>query len=315
MPIFKIENEKFKKIKNKDFDYERDMQALVEKNLEEIFGLEFVSGALNKEFSVKNQHQTLYMDTFAYDPQTNSFVIIEYKKGSSYSVIDQGYAYLSGLLNNKADFVLEYNERKEGNVKKDDIDWSQSRVIFISREFTPYQKGAIEFRDLPFELWEIELLEGDIVSLNPIKAAQTQESITKLAKGVKTIDEVSKEIKTFTYEDHAKRAPEKTLALLESLREKIFAMDPNIKEKPVQSYLGYKFDWYNFAAIHVYHDKLQVDVRTKNIANDPEKRFKVIPSTNKPNLRPVWRMMVNDKKDIDYAMKVIQGSFDNAPDR
>lgn len=204
MPIFKIENEKFKKIKNKDFDYERDMQALVEKNLEEIFGLEFVSGALNKEFSVKNQHQTLYMDTFAYDPQTNSFVIIEYKKGSSYSVIDQGYAYLSGLLNNKADFVLEYNERKEGNVKKDDIDWSQSRVIFISREFTPYQKGAIEFRDLPFELWEIELLEGDIVSLNPIKAAQTQESITKLAKGVKTIDEVSKEIKTFTYEDHAK---------------------------------------------------------------------------------------------------------------
>jgi len=122
MPIFKIEKDKFKRIKEKNFDYERDMQALVEKNLEEVFGLEFVSGALNKEFSVKNQHQALYMDTLAYDPQSNSFVIIEYKKGSSYSVIDQGYAYLSGMLNNKADFVLEYNERKGKNIKKDSID-------------------------------------------------------------------------------------------------------------------------------------------------------------------------------------------------
>ena len=45
--------------------------------------------------------------------KTNSFVIIEYKKGSSYSVVDQGYTYLSTMLNNKSDFVLEYNESTE----------------------------------------------------------------------------------------------------------------------------------------------------------------------------------------------------------
>ena len=46
---------------------------------------------------------------------------IEYKKGNSYSVIDQGYSYLSILLNNKADFILEYNETQSENLKKTDI--------------------------------------------------------------------------------------------------------------------------------------------------------------------------------------------------
>ena len=36
-----------------------------------------------------------------------SFVIIEYKKGKRYSVIDQGYAYLNTLLAHKGDFVLK----------------------------------------------------------------------------------------------------------------------------------------------------------------------------------------------------------------
>jgi hypothetical protein len=34
----------------------------------------------------------------------------EYKKGRSESVIDQGYSYLSTMLNHKADFILEYKD-------------------------------------------------------------------------------------------------------------------------------------------------------------------------------------------------------------
>jgi hypothetical protein len=66
-----------------------------------------------------------------------------------------GYAYLALLLNNKAEFILGYNEYKNQSLKRDDVDWSQSKVIFVSRQFTKYQKQAINFRDLPIELWEI----------------------------------------------------------------------------------------------------------------------------------------------------------------
>jgi hypothetical protein len=58
------------------------------------------------------------------------------------------------MLNNKADFILEYNENCKDTLKRDDIDWSQSKVIFVSPSFTTYQKEAINFKDLPIELWK-----------------------------------------------------------------------------------------------------------------------------------------------------------------
>jgi hypothetical protein len=58
------------------------------------------------------------------DNENKSFVIIEYKIDQSFSVIDQGYAYLGLLLNNKAEFILEYNERKSLSLKRGDVDWS-----------------------------------------------------------------------------------------------------------------------------------------------------------------------------------------------
>ena len=95
-----------------------------------IFDFEYVKS----EFSIGK----FRLDTLAYDKETNSFIIIEYKKDKNFSVIDQGYAYLSLMLNNKADFILEYNESQKNTLKRTDIDWSQSKVIFISQSFTTY---------------------------------------------------------------------------------------------------------------------------------------------------------------------------------
>jgi hypothetical protein len=72
------------------------------------------------------------IDTLAFDPEAKSFVIIEYKRDKTFSVIDQGYAYLLLMLNNKADFILECNESQHQSLKRTDVDWSQSKVIFVS---------------------------------------------------------------------------------------------------------------------------------------------------------------------------------------
>ena len=107
----------------------------------------------------------------------SSFVIIEYKKDRNVTAIDQGYAYLALLLNNKADFILLYNENMNKSLRKNDIDWSQSRIIFVSPNFTNYQRKAIEFKDLPIELWEIKKYTNDLVSLNQIQSPEKSGSI------------------------------------------------------------------------------------------------------------------------------------------
>jgi len=310
MPIFQIKNNKFIKTKERSFDYEKDLQKLVERNLEEVFGLEFISGASNKQFIIKNRE----IDTLAFDQQTKSFVIIEYKKDRSFSVIDQGYTYLGLLLNNKAEFVLHYNEIKNKNLKKDNVDWSQSRVIFIAREFTPYQKGAIAFRDLPIELWEIQLIEGGLISFSQIKPAETQESITKVTKS-RAIEKVAQEVKTFTFEDHYRKASPMIKPLLNKLRERIFSLDENIKEKPVQNYLGYKVNWYNFASVHVYRDKLKIYVRKTKLEKDKEKKFTKVPASYEWGKTPLWWIDISKEKELDYVFEVIKESYEAAPDR
>ena len=99
MGLYKITKNKLESIERDPFKLEKEIQSVVESNVETLFGLEFVKS----EFSLVQ----FRLDSVCFDNDTNSFVIIEYKKESSYSVIDQGYSYLSLMLNNKSDFILE----------------------------------------------------------------------------------------------------------------------------------------------------------------------------------------------------------------
>jgi hypothetical protein len=71
MPVFKINNLKLSKVKDVSFPLEKELQDITEKNLDNIFNLEFVSS----EFKLNN----FRIDTVAFDRETKSFVIIEYK--------------------------------------------------------------------------------------------------------------------------------------------------------------------------------------------------------------------------------------------
>lgn len=154
-------------IKENPFKLEKEIQTLTEQNLKLIFGLDFVKS----EFSLNN----FRIDTLAFDHDASAFVIIEYKRDKNFSVIDQGYAYLSLMLNNKADFILEYNECGKDILKRNDVDWSQSKVIFVSPSFTTYQREAINFKDLPIELWEVKRYDNATVSYSQIQTSGAQD--------------------------------------------------------------------------------------------------------------------------------------------
>lgn len=81
-------------------------------------------------------------------------------------MVDQGISYLNLMLEYKADFIVEYNEKQKFPLKGNDVDWSQSKVIFVSPAFNDFQIQATNFKDLPIELWEVNRFDNDIITLN-----------------------------------------------------------------------------------------------------------------------------------------------------
>lgn len=238
MAIYLNSGGKLVPVKELVFNLEKDAQKLTEENLETIFGLKFVSGSLNREFSVRVQEQDFYIDTLAFDERQKSFVIIEYKKDKSFSVIDQGFAYLSALLNNKADFVLEVNEKLSKNFGKSDINWAQTRLYFISPEYTNYQKNAINFKDLPFSLFEVRPYENGMMRLEEIKPFKATESINTFIKG-KVVDEVVKEIKVYVVDDLVKDIWTNTKGLLTEFENSLIDSGIETKVKYTKFYIAY----------------------------------------------------------------------------
>ncbi len=229
MALFKI-GRTLQPITENPFRLESEMQKLTEENLTTIFGLDFV----RTEFALHN----LRIDTLAFDKETNSFVIVEYKRDKNFSVVDQGLAYLSLMLNNKADFILEYNEQQQQNLARKDVDWSQSRVLFVAPSFTRYQQEALNFKDLPIELWEVTRFSNNTISYHQVKKNNARESIKTLSKTDSSIDKVSKEIKIYSEEEHLQNSSEEIAELYEKLKNTILNFD-NIEIKPRKKYIAF----------------------------------------------------------------------------
>lgn len=300
MPLFSLEKDKLERINKIDFKLEKDIQKLTEKNLSEIFGLEFVK----TEF----QLNSLRIDTLAFDKETKSFVIIEYKKGKNFSVIDQGYAYLALLLNNKADFILEHNEVKDKFLRKNDVDWSQSKVIFISPQFTKYQQQAIEFKDLPIELWEISKYTNNNVLFNQLKSPDTNESITKVSPNNEVVQKVSDVIKVYTEEDHLNTTSDDIKEIYDEIKERIYNLGDDIEIKPTKYYIAFKSNT-NFADIHLQKNQMKIWLNLrKGILEDPKNMTRDISNIGHWG-NGDYEITLTHKGDLDYLITLIKQSY------
>lgn len=304
MNLFKISNSVLEEIEKDEFLLEKDIQNLVENNLESIFNLKFVKS----EFSIAN----FRIDTLAYNEENNAFVIIEYKKGDSYSVIDQGYSYLSIMLNNKADFILELNENTNMNIKRDDIDWSQSKVIFVSPSFNTFQKNSVNFKDLPFELWEIKKYKNNLIGLEQQKPS-SKESLKKFENTNKTISQVNTEIVVLEESHHTNRCSEKLKLLWEEVKEAINNID-DYEYIVTNGYIGIKKDT-TITFVHFNRNALGFDFVRGNIYakgtkskdfftfDDPKNiAEEKIVNWKSGDKRYYYHVEINSKEQIEYLI-------------
>jgi predicted transport protein len=301
MPLFSIKNDRLERVKEVPFKSERkDIQHTTESSLKEVFGFEFVKSEL--------ELSSLRIDTLAFDNENKSFIIIEYKIDQSFSVIDQGYAYLALLLNNKADFILEYNESKSQSLRRDDVDWSQSKVIFVSPQFTKYQKQAINFRDLPIELWEVSKFANGTLLFNQLKSPEMSESITKVSPRSEIVQKVSREIKVYTEEDHLSGLPNETIELYQSLKDRVLALGENIEVRPRKLYIGFVAGT-NFVDVHPQKSQLKLWINlSKGELDDPKKMARDVSEVGHWG-NGDYQVIVESSEPLDYLMTLIKQSY------
>ena len=310
MEVFNIKNNKVEVIELNPFKLEKDIQGVIEKNTESFFGLEFV----RSEFPIGE----FRIDTLCFDNETNSFVLIEYKKGSSYSVIDQGYSYLSLMLNNKSEFIIEYNERLNKTLKRDDVDWTQSRILFISQSFSSYQRNSVNFKNLPFELWEIKRFNNDTIVLNKHNST-SKESIDTLSnvESSNLIESVSKEIQVVDEEYHTSKLDTDTLEKWNDFKEKISELD-NVKLEIKKPYISLMGESKNVCFCNFRRNYILIEILRGNVNPDgsKSKNFFTLDDPKGISEEGSWewksgvkgnmyKIKFNRETDLDYLMFLI----------
>jgi len=294
-----IKGEKLQSVEVGNFKLEIELQSLIEANLDIIFKLKFVKS----EFSVKN----FRIDTLAYDENNNSFVIIEYKRNQKFSIVDQGYSYLSIMLNNKADFVLEYNERFQNPIKRSNIDWSQSRVFFISPSFSEYQKNAVNFKDLPMELYKVTRYENNMLAMQQISNKNATENVKTLKPSDPDKEAVDREVKVFSEEDHLERINSDIRILYEIIKEEIIGWG-NVEIEPKKKYIAFKKKR-NFMDIRIQKKALKIWINLKKGELNDKAQICEDVSERGHFGNGDYQVSIKDENDLSYVISLIKQSY------
>lgn len=297
MKIFKQNGSKLEQLPESLFKLEKNLQQLFEENLTLLTQYQFIKS----EFTIKDRR----IDTLAFDPESNAFVIIEYKRNQNMSVVDQGISYLNLMLEYKADFIVEYNETKKISLKREDIDWSQSKVMFVSPSFTDFQIQASNFKDLPIELWQINRFAQNIITVNVINKSKSAPSIQQIKNENSIEAALSKEIQVYTENDHLDKKSDEIKELYEDFKQAILNLIPNAEIKATKLYIAFKKNS-NIIDIQIQNKQLKIWINLlKGELDDPKKLTRDVSKTGHWG-NGDYELIVKDTKNLEYIMSLIK---------
>lgn len=297
MKIYTLNNTKLNEVDEKVFKLEREIQQLFEDNLDNVMGLTLV----RREFTIKNKR----IDTLAYDKQTNAFIIIEYKRDKNISVIDQGFTYLSLMLENKADFIVEYNEQLKQNLQRTDVDWTQTRVAFVSPSFTENQIQATNFKDIAIELWEVKRYENNTIVINEVKKSRSAESIKPITQQNKELKRVTDEIVVYTEDDLLVAGSDETRELYYKFKDGILNLADDIQVIANKRYLVFK-KGRNIVCMNIQKKQIRMWIGAKWGALDDAKGIATDVSNTGHWGTGDYEVNVNSDKDLEYIMSLVK---------
>ncbi len=220
---------------SKSAKVEKDLQNLIEKNLEAFLGVRFLKSEYDTGKTHKGRIDSLGLD------ETNCPVIIEYKRHVNENVINQGLFYLDWLLDHQAEFKWFVME-KLGKDVAEAIEWNGTRLICIASDFNRYDEHAVQQINRNIELMRYKYFGDDLLLLELVNAQTATGQIIKeeTTKTPKTSRSFTGHPADKTHEERLGEAPDELKALYKLACDYIESLGDEVQRKDLKLYTAYK---------------------------------------------------------------------------
>lgn len=216
---------------------EKNLQALIEANMESVLGVRF----LKTEHTTGKTHSGR-IDSLGLD-ENGCPVIIEYKRHSNENVINQGLFYLDWLMDHQAEFQLLVQE-KLGTEAAKNIEWRGTRLICIAADFNKYDEHAVQQINRNIELMRYRYFGESLLLLELVnaKTANLSEAVKAAALITDSSDDTSqpKQSKDKPHAQRLAEAPQELQALYELLCDYIESLGDEVQRKDLKLYTAFK---------------------------------------------------------------------------
>ncbi len=245
--LFRI-NPNVEAISLKAVKLEREIQSLIEHNMETFFGVRFLASEYTISLTEGAEVQGGRIDSLGID-ENNCPVIFEYKRDANENVINQGLFYLDWLIDHRADFKLLVME-KLGKDAADAIDWSFPAVYCIANAFGKYDLHAIKQMNRNIRLIRYAN-GGDIVMFEylnaPTLASVSAPSVTTNTANGKRSDK--------TYTQQYEETTDELREIVEEIRHYMAELGDDVSENVLKLYLAIK-KVRNIVCVEIYKTRL-----------------------------------------------------------
>ena len=235
-------NEGVKECTSSEVILEKELQTLIEQNMEIFFGVRF----LKSEYAVTNGR----MDSIGID-ENNSPVIFEYKRSQNENVINQGLFYLDWLLDHKADFKLLVID-KLGKEAADNIDWSVPCVICVAHDFTKYDMHAVNQMQRNIKLVSYRRYDNGMLLLEHLNTPIVKPIMENMGNENDTKNSTQK-----THLEKLAAISENMKNLYHSICDFIESLGDDIVSNQLKLYLAYK-KVQNMVCIEIYKKQIML---------------------------------------------------------
>lgn len=300
MPLFQFDNQnRARRISFGQFKLERQLQKLVEANMQDIFGVSFVAS----EFVIRGE-QPGRIDTLGLDAEGTP-TIIEYKRDEHENVINQGLYYMNWLVEHRGDFELAAQRRLGQDVE---VNWNHPRLIIIAQNYAKWDTYAVNRMGEGIELWRYVVYGDDLLHLELIFGQQRNAPTTS---GSISAAQLSENEPEYTLEYHRNYGQNQIRGMFEKLREGILALaseDGEIIETPNKLYISYRHGK-NFCEVQVLKRalKLHLDISHAQL-QDPRQLARDVSTIGHWGTGDV-EVQIESLEEVDYLLGLVAQSY------
>ena len=302
--LFNVERSDVCELKAEPVKLEKDLQTLMERNLEVFLGVRLVAS----EYSTGKKHAGR-IDTLGLD-ENGCPTIIEYKRYGTSNVINQGLFYLDWLMDHQAEFELLVL-KKFGEDEAQKIDWSGPRLLCIAENFDRYDVYAVQQINRNIELIRYLLFEEELLLLslvNVVVATPEKED----GEGETAKSTAARAQKYTTQAEYLEKADSELRELYEAVREHMIELGDDVQEKKLKWYIAFK-RLKNFACVQLQTQKnsllmwLPINPETVDLEDGFSRDVTDIGHHGVGDLE----LTIRDVKDLERAAPLILRSYED----